>query len=72
VVTASLEFEVQLSSIDDTDERKRVFAAAIAKGFHPKDYHVLFELKIETAFSTVYDNSGLPRRKMWKPTPLDQ
>ena len=68
------EFGIRGSAIqiDDANERKRLFAAARAKGFHPKDHHVLFELQIETAFSTVYDHNGLPQRRIWKPTLLDQ
>ena len=63
------EFGIRGSAIpiEDTNERTRLFAAAAAKGFHPKDHYVLFELRIETAFSTVYDNNGLPDRKIWKP-----
>jgi hypothetical protein len=67
------EFGIRGSAIqiEDTNARARLFAAARAKGFHPKDHHVLFELKIETAFSTIYDN-GLPQRKIWKPIPSEQ
>src|SRR5262245_55106307 len=53
--------------IEDTNVRRRLFAAAIAKGFHPQDHHVLFELKTETAFSTIYDYNGLQQRRIWKP-----
>jgi Pyridoxamine 5'-phosphate oxidase len=53
--------------IEDTNARTLLFAAASAHGFHPKDRYVLFELKIETAFSTIYDTNGLPQRKIWKP-----
>ena len=63
------EFGIRGSAIpiEDMNARTRLFAAARAKGFHPKDHHVLFELKIEAALSTTYDQNGLPQRKTWKP-----
>jgi hypothetical protein len=55
------------TKIEDTTARSRLFEAARIQGFHPEDHHVLFELTIEIAFSTTYDNKGLPQRKVWKP-----
>ena len=34
------------------------------RGYRPQERHVLFELGIEEAMATVYEN-GLPRRSRW-------
>jgi hypothetical protein len=52
--------------IEDIYKRARLIEAARAEGFQPKDHYVLFELKIETALSTTYDQDGIPRRKIWR------
>ena len=33
-------------------------------GYRPQERHVLFELRIEEAMATVYEN-GLPKRSRW-------
>src|SRR5262249_16448057 len=53
--------------IDDVAARSNLFGSAKSHGFYPKDHHVLFELRIEIAFSTTYDSNGLPQRRIWKP-----
>jgi hypothetical protein len=35
-------------------------------GYQPKESYILFELTVESAFSTTYPGSGLPVRKYWK------
>jgi hypothetical protein len=35
-------------------------------GYQPKDTYILFELTVESAFSTTYSGSGPPVRKYWK------
>ncbi len=35
-------------------------------GYQPKDTYILFELTVESAFSTIYPGGGLPVRKHWK------
>jgi hypothetical protein len=39
---------------------------ATRHGYQPKDSYSLFELSVETAFSTIYPGSGLPIRKNWR------
>ena len=41
-------------------------AVATLYGYQPKDIYILFELSVETAFSTVYPDGGKPVRKNWK------
>jgi hypothetical protein len=42
---------------------------AATYGYQPKDNYILFELSIESAFSTIYPGGGKPVRKNWKITP---
>ncbi len=35
-------------------------------GYQPKEIYVLFELTVESAFSTIYPDGGKPVRKNWK------
>ncbi len=35
-------------------------------GYQPKDIYILFELSVESAFSTTYPDGGAPVRKNWK------
>lgn len=35
-------------------------------GYQPKEIYILFELNVESAFSTTYPNGGQPLRKNWK------
>ncbi len=39
---------------------------AATYGYQPQDHYILFELTVESAFSTVYSGSGAPTRKSWK------
>ncbi|MBE3560401.1 MAG: pyridoxamine 5'-phosphate oxidase [Ktedonobacteraceae bacterium] len=39
---------------------------AIKYGYPPQDHYILFELTVESAFSTVYSDTGEPVRKRWK------
>jgi tRNA-Thr(GGU) m(6)t(6)A37 methyltransferase TsaA len=44
---------------------------ATTYGYPPKDAYILFELSVESAFSTVYPGTGQPIRTKWH-TPRDQ
>lgn len=46
------------------DPAHRVLAAT--HGYTPQDNYILFELTVESAFSTVYPGGGKPVRKNWK------
>jgi hypothetical protein len=46
-------------------------AIATQYGYKPKDTYILFELTIESAFSTTYPDKGKPVRKSWK-APIDE
>ncbi|WP_343419167.1 hypothetical protein [Candidatus Flexifilum breve] len=35
-------------------------------GYQPKDSYILFELSVESAFSTTYPDGGAPVRQNWK------
>jgi hypothetical protein len=48
--------------IDDPAMR----ALAARYGYEPRDTYILFELTVESAFSTVYPGGGAPVRKRWK------
>jgi hypothetical protein len=48
-----------------TDDRAMRQLAA-TYGYQPKDIYILFELTVESAFSTTYLESGKPVRKNWK------
>ena len=39
---------------------------AATYGYQPQDHYILFELSVESAFSTVYSATGEPIRKSWK------
>jgi hypothetical protein len=39
---------------------------ATTYGYPPQDHYILFELTVESAFSTVYSDTGEPIRKRWK------
>jgi hypothetical protein len=47
---------------DDTAMRK----LATTYGYQPQDRYILFELTVESAFSTIYSSTGEPTRKRWK------
>jgi len=44
-------------------------ALAAKYGYTPKDSYILFELSVESAFSTVYPGGGQPVRKRWTANP---
>jgi hypothetical protein len=35
-------------------------------GYTPREHYILFELSVESAFSTIYPDGGAPVRKNWK------
>jgi len=39
---------------------------ATTHGYQPQDRYILFELTVESAFSTKYSDTGEPIRKRWK------
>ncbi|GHO68103.1 hypothetical protein KSC_069950 [Ktedonobacter sp. SOSP1-52] len=39
---------------------------ATTYGYQPQDHYILFELTVESAFSTIYSATGKPIRKRWK------
>ncbi|MCB0192059.1 MAG: pyridoxamine 5'-phosphate oxidase family protein [Anaerolineae bacterium] len=47
------------------DVKLRAVAVQYA-AYAPKERYILFEMTIETAFSTTYDSDGTPIRKRWK------
>lgn len=49
----------------DAETRGDAFEDARRMGYRPEERHVLFELGIEEAMATVYEN-GQPRRARWK------
>ena len=51
--------------VDDAKTRGEAFEEARVMGYSPHERHVLFELSIEEAMATVYEN-GQPRRAKWK------
>ena len=53
------------SVVDDPEMRKKAFDAARAIGYKPNDRYILFELDIEEALATTYDDE-LPVRKRWR------
>ena len=50
--------------VDDTNARGEAFEHARVIGYSPQERHVLFELRIEAAMATVYEN-GHPKRSKW-------
>jgi len=49
--------------VEDVETRAVAVAAA---SYEPADRYVLFELAINTAFSTTYDEDGTPVRHRWR------
>ena len=49
--------------IEDAELRAEAIQYA---SYSPADRYILFELSIETAFSTTYDPDGTPVRKRWR------
>jgi hypothetical protein len=50
--------------VGDTKTRGEAFQEARIMGYSPQERHVLFELRIEEAMATVYEN-GHPKRSKW-------
>jgi hypothetical protein len=50
--------------VDDAKMRGETFEEARMMGYSPQERHVLFELRIEEAMATVYEN-GHPKRSRW-------
>lgn len=55
----------QAEEIEDRKTREQVFDAARAIGYNPKERYIIFELSIEEALMTVYEE-GEPKRRKWK------
>jgi hypothetical protein len=51
--------------IDDARTRGEAFENARVMGYNPHERHVLFELRIEEAMATVYEN-GHPKKSKWE------
>lgn len=51
--------------VNDIETRSKAFDAARAIGYKPDDRYILFELDVEEALSTTYEDE-LPVRKRWK------
>lgn len=51
--------------VDDPHIRTKAFDAARAIGYKPNDRYVLFELGVEEALATIYED-GLPVRRRWR------
>ena len=49
--------------VEDADIR---LIAVRQANYGPTDWYILFELDIDTAFSTEYDEDGTPTRNRWK------
>jgi hypothetical protein len=58
------EFYLMGHAARSDDPAHRVLAATY--GYTPQDHYILFELSVESAFSTVYPGGGKPVRKNWK------
>jgi pyridoxamine 5'-phosphate oxidase-like protein len=51
--------------VGDPETRKKAFDAARAIGYKPDDRYVVFELRVEEALATIYED-GLPVRRRWR------
>jgi pyridoxamine 5'-phosphate oxidase-like protein len=58
------------AEVSDTKSREEAFEQARFKGYNPKERYILFELKIEEAMGTVYEE-GQPKRTRWKGEQID-
>lgn len=58
------EFYVMGRAVLTDDPAMRVLA--VQYGYPPKDFYILFELSVESAFSTLYPDGGKPVRERWK------
>ncbi|MEK6408006.1 MAG: pyridoxamine 5'-phosphate oxidase family protein [Acidobacteriota bacterium] len=52
--------------VDEPQTRGKAFDAARAIGYKPNDRYVLFELGVEEALATTYED-GVPVRRRWRP-----
>lgn len=61
------EFQVsgRAEVIEDTKTREEAFEQARSDGYEPLERYVLFELRVEEALGTVYEE-GEPKRTRWK------
>jgi len=57
--------------IDEAALRAQAFEHALAIGYNPLDRYVLFELGIEEAIATIYED-GEPKRTRWKAASPDR
>lgn len=51
--------------VDDPETRSKAFDAARAIGYKPNDRYILFELDVEEASATTYEDE-LPVRRRWR------
>lgn len=51
--------------VDDSETREKAFDAARAIGYKPNDRYILFELDIDEALATTYEDD-LPVRRRWR------
>jgi hypothetical protein len=57
------------AEVSETGIRDEAFEQARLKGYNPKERYILFELKIEEAMGTVYEE-GHPKRARWRTSQL--
>lgn len=55
----------QAAEVEDRKTREQAFDAARTIGYNPQERYILFELSIEEAVMTVYED-GEPKRRRWK------
>ena len=55
----------EAAEVNDSKTREQAFDAARAIGYDPQERYMLFELDIEEAMMTVYED-GEPKRRRWK------
>jgi len=55
----------EAEEIREPEVRVKAFEQAALKGYNPQDRYVLFELRIDEAMGTVYEE-GKPKRLRWK------
>ena len=53
------------TEVNETRTREEAFEQARVKGYSPQERYILFELKLEEAMGTVYEE-GQPKRARWK------
>jgi general stress protein 26 len=62
------EFCIRGKAVEVSDQklREEAFKEARRMGYHPQERYLLFELRIEEAMATVYEE-GQAKRERWKP-----